>query len=182
MSRAQALVEVAGENVRPELKRPLHQLAVQEEGLGAEVDVAEVGRRIIDIGFDPAVRHFDEEAEVAGGDFLIERQLVVVHGVLGLGGPFGADPGPEKLSRIGEMVIEAVVPANARGRYRAGAVLEEGGVGLIEPARFVARIGAANAIVDAADEPAPDGVVIAPAAVLPAGDALAVGAAAAAAE
>src|SRR5262245_59744461 len=182
VTRAETLVKVAGQNVCPELERPLHQLAIQEQGLGAHIDIAEIGSGIIHIRFDAAVGHLDKHAEVARSDFLVERQLVIIDRVFDLGRPFTADLGPEELGGIREMVSDAVVPANARGRDWAGAVLEKGGVRFVEPARLVAWISAADAIVDAANEPSPARVIIAPAAVLPAGHGLAVGAASAAAE
>src|SRR5205807_5018387 len=59
---------------------------------------------------------------------------------------------------VGELEVAEVVPAEAGHGPRAGVVDEERGVGLGQPRGLVAGVGAADALIEVAEEPADEGI------------------------
>ena len=122
----------------------------------------------------------------AGGGLLVHVKLVVLDGPLalvldrldarvvrvrraGLGEgvrrlrapPLAVVARPEVFRAVGEDEVRGVVPAQPGDGPGPGVVDEERGVGLRHPARLVARVGAAEALIQVGEEPADERVRLA---------------------
>src|SRR5262249_24626485 len=95
-------------------------------------------------------------------DYVIEDEVAVRSGAgrnaRTLSGAAGL--GPQELGLVGEREVPDVFVAQVHLRDGARPLLKEGGVGQGDPVRLLARVGAADAAVDAAEDPTAAGALV----------------------